>query len=80
MGVNAGAKTASKGETKHVLYPRASMVKPQEDPGSAEAWNLTPPPYIHRDTWLYPSPSLTHPTHHSSKGVAAASNASFLSR
>ena len=55
------------------------MVKPQEDPGSAEAWNLTPPPYIHRDTWLYPSPSLTHPTHHSSKGVAAASNASFLS-
>lgn len=40
MGVNAGAKIAAKGETKHVLHPRASMVKPQEETGSAETWNL----------------------------------------
>lgn len=30
------------GERQNVLYCRASLVKPQEETGSAEAWNVTP--------------------------------------
>ena len=42
MGVNAGAETEAGRETKHISYCRASLVKPQEETGSAEAWNVTP--------------------------------------
>lgn len=42
MGVKAGAETEARRETKHVLYCRASLVKPQEETGSAEAWKVTP--------------------------------------
>lgn len=62
MGVNAGAEAEAGRETKHVLYCRASLVKPQEETVSR---GLERDPH-QGNTWLYPSPSLTHSTHHSS--------------
>lgn len=63
MGVNAREKQQPKGETKHVSYPRASMVKPQEETGSAEAWNLTSTMGTHGSTLrpYSPTPLTTLP-------------------
>lgn len=57
MGVNAEAKKWPKEQTKHVPHPSVSMVKPQEEAGSAEGWNLSPAMGTHGSVLHPHSPS-----------------------
>lgn len=74
IGVNAEAKKWPKEQTKTCSTSQRQYGKATG--GSRVSRGLEPEPR-HGDTWLCPSPSLTQPTHHSSKGVALASSAPF---